>query len=88
MRLSRFELRVDEVLVRRLDTRVYHEFGSKKMYREFTHLEAPFSELKSRLHAAEGPDRHTGVESMLNAGDRKLRVMHEVKLNRTSATTS
>ena len=45
--LLRFELRVDEVVVRRFDTRFFHEFGSDKMLREFTTYEASIPDLKA-----------------------------------------
>lgn len=40
--LQRVYVRVDAVLVRILDTRVYHEFGSHKIYRDFCQLEATY----------------------------------------------
>jgi len=46
--LIRFYLRVDEVLVRIYDTRVYHEFGNSYVLREFTWKESTYEELKNR----------------------------------------
>lgn len=43
--LLRFYLRVDGVCVRHFDTRLYHEFGTNYVLREFKHLEADFNEL-------------------------------------------
>ena len=44
--LLRFYLRVDGVRVRLIDTRIYHEFGSNEILREFKHLESDFDMLK------------------------------------------
>lgn len=44
--LMRFFLRVDGVLVRINDTRVYHEFGTSHMIREFTSREGDLKEMK------------------------------------------
>jgi type 2A phosphatase activator TIP41 len=46
--LLRYYLRVDGVRVRILDTRIYHEFNSNTVLREFKHLESDFDMLKSR----------------------------------------
>lgn len=39
-------MRVDGVRVRLIDTRIYHEFGSNEILREFKHLESDFDMLK------------------------------------------
>lgn len=44
--LMRFFLRVDGVLVRINDTRVYHEFGTAHMIREYTSREGDLKEMK------------------------------------------
>lgn len=46
--LLRYYLRVDGVRVRILDTRIYHEFGTNTVLREFKHLESDFDMLRSR----------------------------------------
>ena len=44
--LLRFFLRVDGVRVRLIDTRIYHQFGSNEILREFKHLESDFEMLR------------------------------------------
>lgn len=44
--LFRYYLRVDGVCVRVLDTRIYHEFGTNTILREFKHLESKWSHIK------------------------------------------
>ena len=44
--LLRSYVRVDGVLVRILDTRIYHEFGKKEIRREFRVMESNFEELQ------------------------------------------
>lgn len=46
--LLRSYIRVDHVLVRILDTRIFHEFGSDKVLRDFSHQESTYEELKSK----------------------------------------
>jgi type 2A phosphatase activator TIP41 len=41
-------LRVDGVIVRILDTRIFHDFSTNEIIREFWHKEATFAELKER----------------------------------------
>lgn len=43
--LMRFMLRVDNVVIRLLDTRYHHVFGTNKITREFSHRENTFEEL-------------------------------------------
>lgn len=47
--LLRSYTRVDHVTVRILDTRLYHEFGTNTIIRDFTHKEHTYKELK-KLH--------------------------------------
>ena len=44
--LIRYYLRVDGVCVRIYDTRLYHEFGTNYVLREFKHLEGSYEEVK------------------------------------------
>lgn len=44
--LSRLFVRVDNVLFRIYDVRVYHEFGSNEIIRECSGLEADYDEVK------------------------------------------
>ena len=44
--LQRFFLRVDGVLVRVRDTRLYHRFGSRQLLREFCNREQTFRALQ------------------------------------------
>jgi len=46
--LLRSYVRVDHVVVRILDTRFYHEFGTKKIIRDFQHRESTFRELDEK----------------------------------------
>ncbi|KAF8514874.1 type 2A phosphatase activator TIP41 [Hysterangium stoloniferum] len=49
--LARFTLRVDNVLFRTCDTRIYHSFASSPplIVREYTGWEAPYQEIKKQL---------------------------------------
>ena len=44
--LLRSYVRVDGVRVRVLDTRLFHDFGTSCILREFTHREASYDELR------------------------------------------
>jgi type 2A phosphatase activator TIP41 len=46
--LLRSYVRIDSVIVRILDTRLYHEFGSSKLLRDFSQLECTFEELAEK----------------------------------------
>lgn len=46
--LFRYYLRVDGVKVRLFDTRMFHEFGTNYILREFKHLESDFNQLKMK----------------------------------------
>lgn len=50
--LLRFFLRVDNVVCRIYDTRLYHEFGKSHFIREYTEKEASFKELNN-VHTSE-----------------------------------
>ncbi|KAJ2780174.1 Tap42 interacting protein [Coemansia interrupta] len=47
--LQRFFLRVDGVLFRIYDTRIYHEFASNCILREFSTREAPFDDVRRQV---------------------------------------
>ena len=47
--LLRSYTRIDHVTVRILDTRLYHEFGTNTIIRDFTHKESTYTELK-KIH--------------------------------------
>ncbi|KAL0094773.1 TIP41-like family-domain-containing protein [Phycomyces blakesleeanus] len=47
--LQRFFMRVDDVLFRINDTRVYHEFGSKYLVREYTSKEDHYNNIRRKL---------------------------------------
>lgn len=49
--LVRYYLRVDNVCVRIYDTRIYHEFGTNYMLREFKHLEGSYEEIRENGHS-------------------------------------
>lgn len=59
--LSRFALRIDNVLFRHLDVRTYHAFGSREIIREIKGREAPYEAVRNRLRsgAAAPPPRAT-----------------------------
>lgn len=44
--LVRYYLRVDNVVVRIFDTRMYHEFGTNFILREFKHQESDYEKLR------------------------------------------
>ncbi|KAJ1852950.1 Tap42 interacting protein [Coemansia sp. RSA 720] len=54
--LLRFFLRVDGVLFRIYDTRLYHRFGSDSVVREFSTREMPFDDVKRLLPRKEPGD--------------------------------
>merc|ERR1712000_222686 len=47
--LCRLFIRVDDVMFRVLETRVYHQFGTTDVLREITHREATYEQLGGRL---------------------------------------
>ncbi|KAI7897882.1 TIP41-like family-domain-containing protein [Cokeromyces recurvatus] len=47
--LQRFFLRVDDVLFRMNDTRIYHEFGKEYLVREYTSKEVHYNDIKQKL---------------------------------------
>ena len=46
--LLRQYVRVDHVLVRILDTRLFHEFGTNKIIRDFQHRESTHTQLRAK----------------------------------------
>ncbi len=46
--LVRYYLRVDEVLVRIYDTRIFHQFDRNYVIREFTHKQSTYDELRAK----------------------------------------
>ncbi|GAA5876293.1 hypothetical protein JCM3774_003716, partial [Rhodotorula dairenensis] len=52
--LSRFALRIDNVLFRHFDVRVYHAFGSGEILREVKGREAPYDLVRQRLRGGGG----------------------------------
>jgi type 2A phosphatase activator TIP41 len=55
--LLRFFLRVDHVLVRIIDTRIYHEFGQHVIVREFKVKEIPMEKLNYLIRFRFGDDQ-------------------------------
>jgi type 2A phosphatase activator TIP41 len=45
--LQRFFLRVDEVLFRMNDTRIYHEFGTEYLQREYSSREEHYNKIRA-----------------------------------------
>jgi type 2A phosphatase activator TIP41 len=46
--LLRSYVRIDYVCARILDTRIYHEFGTDYLLRDFSYLESSYDELKGK----------------------------------------
>jgi len=66
--LLRFHMRVDGVMVRINETRVYHESGRNYLLREYTSKEAKYSELNIPLHIITDPNevaQHLPVKEQL-----------------------
>ena len=63
--LLRSFVRVDGVLVRILDTRVFHAFGSNKILRDFSWLEATHDELTEQGYSFMGQHMLVGSQSDL-----------------------
>jgi type 2A phosphatase activator TIP41 len=61
--LQRFFLRVDDVLFRIRDTRMYHAFGTGEIVREYCEREAGYEEVKA--HLGKGKD---GISKLADAG--------------------
>ena len=53
--LSRFFLRLDDVIFRVRDTRVYVEFGTGQVLRDYSIMESPYSKLK-QVHSISASD--------------------------------
>mmetsp|Transcript_21995 Transcript_21995/g.24435 ORF Transcript_21995/g.24435 Transcript_21995/m.24435 type:complete len:332 (+) Transcript_21995:19-1014(+) len=80
--LVRFYLRVDGVLVRILDTRIFHDFSTDYIIREFWHKEATYDELKAKnfdLSSEWGLDPNQ-ADRVFNTLDLKFRVKDKVSL--------
>ncbi|KAG0355499.1 hypothetical protein BG005_005554 [Podila minutissima] len=54
--LLRFFLRVDDVLFRIYDTRIYHRFGTNTVIRECSTRESSYRETRSRIPRSKGDD--------------------------------
>ncbi|RUP49383.1 TIP41-like family-domain-containing protein [Jimgerdemannia flammicorona] len=54
--LQRFLLRVDDVLFRMNDTRVYHEFGSPYVLREYVSREDHYAKIRAQIPPYKGED--------------------------------
>lgn len=66
--LARFALRIDNVLFRHFDVRVYHAFGSNEILREIKGREAPYDLLKQRLQQQQHPTgRRAGTGTALRS---------------------
>ncbi|KWU46627.1 TIP41-domain-containing protein [Rhodotorula sp. JG-1b] len=66
--LARFALRIDNVLFRHFDVRVYHAFGSNEILREIKGREAPYDLLKQRLQQQQYPTgRRAGTGTALRS---------------------
>ena len=59
--LSRFFLRVDDVLFRIVDTRVYVEFDSNRVIREFKQYESDYKSVFAKLRSTQGHDPKAGM---------------------------
>ncbi|TPX39170.1 hypothetical protein SeLEV6574_g07395 [Synchytrium endobioticum] len=67
--LLRFFLRVDNVLFRINDTRIYHEFGHDSLIREFSCREAPYEEVRSKLPKSAPWESNKVVQDLSNLAD-------------------
>ncbi|KAJ2709107.1 Tap42 interacting protein [Coemansia spiralis] len=79
--LQRFFLRVDGVLFRIFDSRIYHEFGSDTVTREFSTREASFDDVKSRLPKKKRDDEDLSLLNNIQFADESMSdpaVEHEV----------
>ncbi|KAJ2798392.1 Tap42 interacting protein [Coemansia helicoidea] len=79
--LQRFFLRVDGVLFRIFDSRIYHEFGTDTVAREFSTREAPFDDVKSRLPKKKRDDEDLSLLNNIQFADEAMAnpiVEHEV----------
>ncbi|CAG8436966.1 2942_t:CDS:2 [Diversispora eburnea] len=54
--LQRFFLRVDDVLFKMNETRVYHEFGTKSLLKEYSSREEHYSKIKAKIPVYKGDD--------------------------------
>ncbi|CAG8659801.1 5389_t:CDS:10 [Cetraspora pellucida] len=54
--LQRFFLRVDDVLFQLNETRIYHEFGTKYLLKEYSSREIPYNKIKAQIPKSKGND--------------------------------
>ncbi|KAI9224637.1 TIP41-like family-domain-containing protein [Blastocladiella britannica] len=66
--LARLFLRVDGVMFRTIDTRIYHEYGTLDVLREHSMHTVPFAAVRVRAVMDVARDRATGVLPMLGPG--------------------
>ncbi|CAO3653636.1 unnamed protein product [Cunninghamella echinulata] len=80
--LQRFFLRVDDVLFRINDTRVYHEFGSPYLVREYTSKEQSYYSIKKNLYGRDISllNDQNWVSSVFSS-DTKTLERHTIKLD-------
>ncbi|KAJ1733231.1 Tap42 interacting protein [Coemansia biformis] len=79
--LQRFFLRVDGVLFRIFDSRVYHQFGTDAVVREFSSREAPFDDVKRLLPKKKRDDEDLSLLNNIQFADDAMKdptVEHEV----------
>lgn len=78
--LLRFYLRVDQVLIRVYDTRIFHSFGDNHLTREFTWKEATYDEVKARGFnpTSEWALSPTQADEVLPKLDEKKKVIDKV----------
>ncbi|CAG8479144.1 4358_t:CDS:2 [Acaulospora morrowiae] len=83
--LQRFFLRVDDVLFRTNETRIYHEFGSDYCLREYSSREEHYHKIRSQIPKYKGDDISQltdpdWVSSMLQKSEKEL-TLEKLKLN-------
>jgi type 2A phosphatase activator TIP41 len=66
--LLRFFLRVDNVLIRIIDNRIYHEIGSDHLIREYLHRESPISKIEKEVYDKRNfhSDKIQKIESLID----------------------
>jgi type 2A phosphatase activator TIP41 len=82
--LHRFYLRVDEVLVRIYDIRMFHSFDTNYVIREFQHKESTFEELKKKgiKLGSEWTLSKTQADEIFPQLDLKMRAVDKIVLNK------
>jgi len=82
--LLRCDIRVDNVMLRQIDTRVFHDFGEAEVLREFTWKEGTFEQLAQRGCDLGAGSPHISHETcgthLLTQDDIKWRVMQSIPL--------